>query len=108
MEVKLYVEDPKLAFTRRYRQLCPKLVKMASEVCACEENYNFINTGMDDLMEQVRERDRKAKHVSNDNDHEIQKESMSQPTRIKKKLGLKGKKRLKSWTEHPRKRKKGS
>ncbi|KAF7807305.1 protein FAR1-RELATED SEQUENCE 5-like [Senna tora] len=100
-EGKEIVEDSRLAYTQRNRKLYPKVVRIASEVSACEKEHNFINKSLDYLMKQVMKYRTRTKHASNDTNHEItpNSQSMSQPKGIKKRHGRKTTRRLNSWHE---------
>ncbi|KAF7824447.1 protein FAR1-RELATED SEQUENCE 5-like [Senna tora] len=49
------IEDPKLARMLRYRQLCPKLVKLASEVADSEQEFLLVSKAVEELSKQVME-----------------------------------------------------
>ena len=45
--------DPKLCSTRRYKQLCAKMVRLASEVSTSEEMHLLVDKCIDDLCKQI-------------------------------------------------------
>lgn len=82
---------------------------MVFDVCASEDDYNFFEKGIHDLMKQLMENRTRTNHVINDMDHKMApdmdhemaptSQSISQPAGIKKREGTKRKKRRRGWVE---------
>ncbi|KAF7811845.1 protein FAR1-RELATED SEQUENCE 5-like [Senna tora] len=76
------VGDPKLARTMRYKQLCPKLVKLASEVADSEQEFLLVTKYVEELSKQVMELRLKTKDACNEKNGPTApiSEDSSQPT----------------------------
>ncbi|KAG5548517.1 hypothetical protein RHGRI_014013 [Rhododendron griersonianum] len=48
-KVSVEEDDPKLAKAVRYRNLCPKMVKLCARSCELKATYEFIATGVEDM-----------------------------------------------------------
>ncbi|XP_057452968.1 protein FAR-RED IMPAIRED RESPONSE 1-like [Lotus japonicus] len=109
-------KDAHLSTTQSYAEICPHLIRIATEACRSKETTVFLNKVVDLLENQMLEFQKKevntteidvflgkVKEIGNNND------SSTQVIGFKKKEGRKGSKRLKSWVENQHgKRKKNS
>lgn len=79
-------EDHKLAYMRRFRELCDKLLKLAAEVSHSEEETALFSKFLDEAMEKIRIFRLRRAQVANEISDPIAPSSMdmSQPTGIKK------------------------
>ncbi|KAF7151126.1 hypothetical protein RHSIM_Rhsim02G0232300 [Rhododendron simsii] len=109
-KVSVEEDDPKLAKAARYRNLCPKMVKLCARSCELEAAYEFVATGVEDMCAKV---DKMLLEVGDSIDEGIEQLEVIDPrfrgvNGLKKKAGVnkrKGK-RLKPWYEKNGKRKK--
>lgn len=101
------IEDPKLSSTRRYRQLCPTMIRLAAEVSNSEKLYQFVENGIHELCKQVIELRLQERSLVNDegDDPIVTKEYVTQAKGFKKRQGLKTTRRLRPWNEVQPKRK---
>ncbi|KAF7827054.1 protein FAR1-RELATED SEQUENCE 5-like [Senna tora] len=97
------VEDPKLARTMRYRQLCLKKIKLVTDAAYFEQAFLLVDKAADELVKQVAELWLKVTYVNNKKDDPIApiSECSSQPTWIKKRIGKKRKIRHMSSLDQP-------
>ncbi|XP_058202357.1 protein FAR1-RELATED SEQUENCE 1-like [Rhododendron vialii] len=109
-KVSVEEDDPKLAKAARYRNLCPKMVKLCARSCELKAAYEFVAIGVEDMCAKV---DKMLLEVGDSIDEGIDQLEVNDPrfrgvNGLKKKAGVnkrKGK-RLKPWYEKNGKRKK--
>ncbi|KAG5550667.1 hypothetical protein RHGRI_015573 [Rhododendron griersonianum] len=109
-KVSVEEDDPKLAKAARYRNLCPKMVKLCARSCELKAAYEFVATGVEDMCAKV---DKMLLEVGDSMDEGNEQLEVIDPrfrgvNGLKKKAGVnkrKGK-RLKPWYEKNGKRKK--
>ncbi|KAG5516366.1 hypothetical protein RHGRI_037175 [Rhododendron griersonianum] len=109
-KVSVEEDDPKLAKAERYRNLCPKMVKLCARSCELKAAYEFVATGVEDMCAKV---DKMLLEVGDSMDEGNEQLEVIDPrfrgvNGLKKKAGVnkrKGK-RLKPWYEKNGKRKK--
>ena len=112
-------EDVNLDSTRRCKQLCPKLIRLATQVADRMEAYVFIDKAVDKLSKQAREICKKQINLNKDSAHTTESvpnidefmvhqnpnEVLSRKAKGFKKLdGKMSRKRPKSWVEKQTKR----
>ncbi|KAF7829178.1 protein FAR1-RELATED SEQUENCE 5-like [Senna tora] len=100
------VEDPKLARTMRYRQLCLKQIKLSSDAADFEQAFLLVDKAVDELIKQVAELRLKVTDVNKTDDSIAPiSECSPQPTGIKKRIGKKRKRRhMSCLDQHKRQR----
>ncbi|XP_054793910.1 protein FAR-RED IMPAIRED RESPONSE 1-like [Prosopis cineraria] len=100
--------NPKLETSRRYRQLCPMVVKLASDASESLEAFSLVHEGILELTKRVNELRIKQKDNDGDGDGERNHKSNyvdggnggdSKVIGFKKRDGRKSKKRLRSCVE---------
>ncbi|KAF7818946.1 protein FAR1-RELATED SEQUENCE 5-like [Senna tora] len=67
------VEDPKLARTMRYRQLCLKQIKLSSDAADFEQAFLLVDKAVDELIKQVAELRLKSNEAVNHPNSEVPK-----------------------------------
>ncbi|KAI8568901.1 hypothetical protein RHMOL_Rhmol02G0236700 [Rhododendron molle] len=68
-KVSMEEDDPKLAKAARYRNLCPKMVKLCARSCELKAAYEFVATGVADMCAKV---DKMLLEVGDSIDEEIE------------------------------------
>ncbi|XP_061344513.1 protein FAR1-RELATED SEQUENCE 5-like [Gastrolobium bilobum] len=105
-------EDANLDSTQRYRKICPKLVRIATQASDCKEAYFFMEKAIEDLRKQVDEICKKnlgLENINVDLSSSFPNENhFLQVKGLKRRNGIKNwRKRPKSWVENqPKKTKK--
>ncbi|XP_028072973.1 protein FAR-RED IMPAIRED RESPONSE 1-like [Camellia sinensis] len=92
-------DDPKLLILARYRDLCPRMVKLATQASMHKPAYQLVDEGIKELCVKV---NNMIKGVENfgTNELDVDDPNFAQVKGIKKKdVGHKGRGRLKPWHE---------
>jgi hypothetical protein len=101
------VENPKLSIAQRYRQLCSIMIKFAADVSSSESLSQLAKKGLQDLYKKVMDARLKENSTCNDQgDVPIPTTVyVTEASGFKQRPGLKRKKRLKSYLELSRQKK---
>jgi zinc finger SWIM domain-containing protein 3 len=98
VDVSHVVEDVDLSPTQRYKEICPLLIRIATEACKSPETFTFLMKVADELNMKIIEF--QNNHVSIDElNGFLGKVKEIEVKGFKKKEGGKGRKRKKSWVE---------
>ncbi|KAL8480856.1 hypothetical protein ACS0TY_027396 [Phlomoides rotata] len=101
-------EDPKLQSTERYRKLCMMFIRLATEAFVHPSTFSLVHEAVCDLSKQVMKM--RLTEESQDNNDSVEITStrsfMTRAKGFKKKIGLKRSRRMKSWVELQKKKRK--
>ena len=104
-------EDPKRDRTQRYKQLCPMLIRLATEASDCPEAFSLVQQVVLQLSQQVNQLCLLQKSSNNNIDANttlVSNQIVPQVKGFKNKSGIKRSRRLKSWVELQHKRKRAT